>query len=188
MAFLSASRQAPQRRAALVALAVLNVAMGAPAYADPPLELAVKATYLYKLAPFVSWPGAAYVAPNGPLTICVQGVDPFGAVLDQAVGGQVVDGHPLAVRRLARLDAGSGCQSAYLAGGPAQSPAQALAAVDGAPVLTVTDDSRGGTARGIVHLLIDGGRVRFSIDAAQAERNGVAISSKLLVLAVAVKR
>ena len=92
------------------------------------------------------------------------------------------------MRRLARLDAGSGCQIAYLAGGPAQSPAQALAAVDGAPVLTVTDDSRGGTARGIVHLLIDGGRVRFSIDAAQAERNGVAISSKLLVLAVAVKR
>ena len=41
---------------------------------------------------------------------------------------------------------------------------------------------------GIVHLLIDGGKVRFSIDAGQADRNGVAISSKLLALAVAVKR
>jgi len=71
----------------------------------------------------------------------------------------------------------------------AQSLAQALQAVDGAPVLTVTDEGARGPGRGgIVRLLLDGGKVRFSIDAGQADRNGVAISSKLLALAVEVKR
>jgi len=180
-----AARRAPGARwAAAAAVAVL---LGAsPAGADN-LELAVKATYLYKLAPFVSWPPAAWSAPNAPLVICVQGVDPFGPLLDRATAGQVVGPHPVVVRRLARLEAGSGCQIAYVAGGPAQSQAQALAAVDTAPVLTVTDEMRGGP-KGIVHLLLDGGKVRFSIDAERAQQSGVAISSKLLALAVAVKR
>jgi hypothetical protein len=160
----------------------------APAWADPQLELAVKATYLYKLAPFVSWPGSAWPAPNAPLTICVQGADPFGPLLDRATAGQAVGPHPLAVRRLARLEPGSGCQIAYVAGGAAQSQSQALQAVEGAPVLTVTDEARGPGARGIVNLVLEGGKVRFSIDAVQADRNGVEISSKLLALAVAVKR
>jgi hypothetical protein len=178
-----------RRRAGLAGLAILSLAGVAPARAEPSLELAVKATYLYKLAPFVSWPAQAWAAPNAPLMICVQGADPFGPLLDQAVGGQAVAGHPVEVRRLARLDASSGCQIAFVAGGPGQSQAQALSAVSGAPVLTVTDDEgRGAEAKGIVHLLIDGGKVRFSIDAAQADHNGVAISSKLLALAVAVKR
>jgi YfiR/HmsC-like len=177
-----------RRRARLAGLAVLGLASAAPAQAEPSLELAVKATYLYKLAPFVSWPAQAWATPNAPLTICVQGADPFGPLLDQAVGGQAVAGHPVEVRRLARLEASSGCQIAFVAGGPGQSQAQALLAVSGAPVLTVTDEGRSGAAKGIVHLLIDAGKVRFSIDAGQADRNGVAISSKLLALAVAVKR
>jgi len=160
----------------------------APAQADTSLEVAVKATYLYKLAPFVSWPASVWAAPNAPLTICVQGADPFGPLLDRATAGQAVGPHPVMVRRLARLEAGSGCHIAYVAGGAAQSPAQALQAVDGAPVLTVTDQSRDGGPRGIVNLMLEGGKVRFSIDAAQADRNGVEISSKLLALAVAVKR
>jgi hypothetical protein len=175
-------------RAAAAALAMLSLQVGGAAGAGTgDLELAVKATYLYKLAPFVSWPAAAWTSPNAPLVICVQGSDPFGPMLDRATAGQAVGPHPVMVRRLARMDAESGCQIAYVAGGPAQSQAQALQAVEGTPVLTVTDEGRGGP-KGIVHLLLDGGKVRFSIDAARAQECGVGISSKLLALAVAVKR
>lgn len=175
-------------------LAVVACELGSSALAEAAraekgvLELTVKATYLYKLAPFVSWPPGAYAAPNAPLVICVQGADPFGVVLDRVTNGQAVGAHPVLVRRLAKLDPDFGCEIAYLAGGPAQSQAQALQAVEGQPVLTVTDEATGATARGIVHLRLEAGKVRFSIDAGQAEVNGVAISSKLLALAIGVKR
>jgi hypothetical protein len=194
MALLTVQRPRPPRpgpaslrRLALTAcVAIAGLGGAGQAWAES-LELAVKATYLYKLAPFVSWPAQAFGAPNAPLVICVQGADPFGPMLDRATEGQVVGTHPVAVRRVARLDASTGCHIAYVAGGPAQSQAQALQAVDGAPVLTVTDEGRS-AAKGIVQLRRDGGKVRFSIDAGQADRNGVAISSKLLALAVDVKR
>lgn len=162
--------------------------------ADPPPaegagpELAIKAAYLYRFAPFVSWPVGAYAWRRAPLVICVQGEDPFGPVLDRAAGGQRLGPHPVMVRRLARIEARSGCHIVYLAGGPGQSCAQALEALAGEPVLTVTDEARGAPAKGIVHLLRQGGKVRFSIDAGQAEAHGVAISSKLLALAVEVRR
>ena len=165
------------------------------AAADPPpaddsrRELAIKASYLYRLAPFVSWPVSVYAWRRAPLVICVQGHDPFGPILDRAAGGQRVGSHPVTVRRLVRIEPGSGCHIVYLAGGPGQSCIQALQVLAGEPVLTVTDEARGGArAKGIVHLLRQGGKVRFSIDTGQAEVNGVGISSKLLALAVEVKR
>lgn len=171
-------------RLAVVATAL---ALATPARAESgALELAVKATYLYKFAPFVTWPASA-AAPAAPLAICVQGADPFGPLLDRAVAGQSVGGHPVVVHRVPRLEPDQGCAIAYVSGSAAQSQAQALAAVEKAPVLTVTDAARG-PARGIIHLVLDGGKVRFAIDAARAEDAGIGISSKLLALSVGAKR
>src|SRR4051812_36383343 len=100
-----------------IAAGLALAALAAPARAQAPdLELAVKATYLYKLAPFVTWPAAALGSPDDPLVICIQGKDPFGAVVDRAVAGQRVGSHPIVVRRVARLDRASGCHIAYVAG------------------------------------------------------------------------
>jgi hypothetical protein len=55
-------------------------------------------------------------------------------------------------------------------------------------VLTVTDADGEGDDRGIVRLVLTNGRVRFAIDAAKAGECRLAISSKLLALAAAVKR
>jgi hypothetical protein len=181
-------RRLRPRLTCAMAAALTALAFGPARAGGGDLELAVKATYLYKLAPFVNWPPSAYAGPGAPLTICVQGADPFGPVLDRATSGQSVAGHPVVVRRMARIEPDSGCQIAYLSGGPAQSQAQALQALQGQPVLTVTDEARGPSPKGIVHLLLEGGKVRFAIDAGQADAGGVAISSKLLALAVAVKR
>lgn len=153
----------------------------------PPLELAVKAAYLAKFAPFVVWPRASFAAPNAPLVLCVQGDDPFDGMLDRLTTGETVGAHPVIVRRLQRLDADSGCQIVYLAGSSAQSAAAALKAVDGLPVLTVTDAEAGG-GKGIVHLVLIGGRVRFMIDAEKAAQSHLGVSSKLLALAVEVRR
>jgi hypothetical protein len=147
------------------------------------LEYAVKAAYLYKFAPFVEWPASAFASPTSPFNLCVLGEDPFGAALDQAVDGRRVGEHPAVVRRMKRVDAGSGCHILYLGASRAQTTAEALRSVQGAPVLTVAD--RGPASSGsIIQFVVRDNRVRFDIDAAAAAANRVAISSKLLSLSV----
>lgn len=160
-----------------------GVATGACA-ADLPIEYAVKASYLYKFAPFVQWPPAAFASATAPLSICIAGQDPFGSALAEAVRGQRVNGHPIAVRRVEAVRSGMGCQILFVGGGDTE---EDLRAVAHEPVLTVTDRSHGG-AGGMIQFVMIGGRVRFAVDEAAAQACGIEISSKLLGLAVSVNR
>lgn len=150
------------------------------------LENAVKATYLYKLAPFVQWPRA--VAPSADFNLCIAGNGPFGPLLDNAVRGQSVGGRPIAVRRFLTVANDSGCQIMYVAGSPAQSVAQILEVLRGTPVLTVTDGQSNPRDKGIINFVLVAGHVRFEIDEAAAAAGGLALSSKLVSLAVNERR
>jgi hypothetical protein len=181
-----AARPRGRRPPAWLLLALLLlIPLGGPRGED--LQPA-KANDLYMLARFVAWPAAAFPGPAAPFLICIQGPDPFQRRLDAAVAGQRIGEHPIAVVRLMKLDATSGCQIAYISGSAAQSRAAALEAVRAAPVLTVTDEIAGPAPRGIVHFVLNGGRVRFELDTRLAGMAGVTISSKLLALAVRVVR
>lgn len=151
----------------------------------PSLEYPVKATFLYKFGSFVEWPPAAFASPTAPFVVCIVGDDPFGPVLDRAAANERVGLHPVAVRRMAQVAAGPiPCHVLYTIGSKAQPAAEVLSAVRGAPILTVTDERRGDGARGIVHFVVRNNRVRFLIDGAASEENGLTISSKLMSLSV----
>jgi hypothetical protein len=149
------------------------------------IEYAVKAAYLYKFAPFVEWPPAAFSSASSPFQVCILGRDPFGASLDQVVSGQRVDEHRVVVRRLDRVDAASGCHVLYLGATTSQTAAEALRAVRGSPVLTVAESGRESGA--IIKFVVKDNRVRFDIDTAAAAANRVTISSKLLGMAMNVR-
>jgi hypothetical protein len=61
-----------------------------------------------------------------------------------------------------------------------------LDAARGIPVLTVTNQGQDGV-KGIVNLIVQENKVRFEIDDRAAMESGIAISSKLLNLAVRVR-
>lgn len=174
------------RRAALLALMTVTVS-GTPGWtqASAP-EAAVKATYLYKFAPFVRWPTSAFASQSSPFYLCVLGDDPFGAVLGQAVSGQTLEGRPMAVRRLRGGEGAAGCHILYLGDSGGRASAQALRNVKGAPVLTVAGQSQAAPGT-VIQFMVRNGRVRFDIDTAAATANGVTISSKLLSLAVSAR-
>jgi hypothetical protein len=173
-------------RVLLAALQLLLIATAAAWAQNASLEWPIKATYLYKIASFVDWPPEALGPPDAPVPLCIVGDDPFGELLDRAVADARVAQHPLVVRRLPTVGRGSGCRILYAAGSRAQPAAAILAAVQGEPVLTVTDAALGGTG-GIVHFLVLDNRVRFDIDAVATAENRLAISSKLLSLAVNIR-
>src|SRR6185437_776991 len=63
---------------------------------DRSLEYAVKATYLYKFAPF---------------DICIVGDSSFADLVANGIAGQRVEGgHALAVRRVTTIEQENGCQ------------------------------------------------------------------------------
>ena len=98
-------------------------------------------------------------SPDGNFTDCVVGNDPLGAVLDRAVAGQQVDGHPITIRHLASVTGNSGCTVMFVTGSDAQQVAAALAAVRGVAVLTVTDGATDPAAKGVINFVIHDGPV-----------------------------
>jgi len=163
--------------------------LAAPAAFAQANEQAVKAAFIPKFSRYVDFPAPAQPGAGQPYYLCVIGRDPFGSLIDKAAATEVVDGHPIAVRRFANTDAGAvaGCHIAFLAGANDRATAAMIEALRRQPTLTVTD-ARSGRARGMIHFTIVGGRVRFHIDQAAAAQRGIAISSRLLALALDVKQ
>jgi len=177
-------------RTAPAVLAALSIALahGAATAADESLEYAVKAAYLYKFGSFVEWPATAFISSTSPFRLCIVGEDPFGSILDKAVSGQQVGTRSIEVRRLKSVGRDSGCQILYIGVSEAPRFGQIIEALRGSSVLTVSDGRAPGTAAGIIQFVIKDDRVRFDIDEVAAEQNGLAISSKLMSLALNVKR
>lgn len=172
------------RRIGFVLLAVLTLIGGGAASAqDRSLEFAVKATYLYKFAPFVGWPSDVFISTASPFDICVLGDSGFARLVADGVAGQTIDARPFAVRSLSSVDDAAQCQIVFVGGADR---AAALAALRGKPVLTVTDAGDGG-GHGVINFVLVNDRVRFEIDLAEAADHHLTISSKLLSLAVSVQ-
>lgn len=177
---------------ATCALAAALLLSCATLFARPPrpdvsLEYAVKATYLYKLAPFVNWPPGTFKSPAAPFDICLLGHDPFGGFLEKAVAGRKLGTHPFRVRKLSAVAGAPGCRIVFIGAMRASKVREALRAFSGKPVLTVTDSGDPGSSGSIVQFVLDHGHVRFEIDNTAAVHNHLVISSKLLGLALTVK-
>jgi hypothetical protein len=166
----------------LIGLVAAMLLQPTPARAQP-TDLSVKAAFLPRFVRYVTWPVAAMPKGSDPFVLCVIGNDPFGNQLDQAAASQLVDGRHIAVRRLNLAAEAGACQVAFVGGNRLDQ----MGLLAGRPMLTVTDGSGGGQ-RGVIDFVVSGGRVRFFIDNASAQRRGLSISSRLLALALAVRQ
>lgn len=180
--------KAVSRRHAVLRLLALRLLLilVAPTHAQSEpesLEYAIEATFLLKFLPFVTWRDPL---PPDSFTICTVGSSPIAPLLRQAAVGQKVEQRPVVVRQLDSAVVASGCQEMFVAGSDAQPVSAALAAVRGAPVLTVTNGQTDAAAKGIINFVLSNGHVRFEIDLAAAAANGITISSKLLSIAINV--
>lgn len=165
------------RNRLLLAITLAPVAI----FAAEPVEYAVKAAYLTKFGIYIEWPDAP--SPDSALNLCVVGEDPFGRALDSAAANQQPVTRPIAVRRMKTATRESGCHILYI-GGSDPAAAQVIDSLRGSPVLTVSDARDSGA---VINFVIQDNRVRFEIDEAAAVQNKLALSSKLLSLAVNVK-
>lgn len=181
----------PDRRGFCLGTAGLaaGVAGARPAHPAQHADLAaaVKATYLHKFAPFVKWPDGAFESAGSPYEVCVIGDPGFEDLVRRAVAGQVVGGRHFRVEAPTSVEGASHCHILYFGPAGFAPAADVLVALRGRPVLTVTDAAFGAPS-GVIHFVLEAGRVRFEIDARMAQLNGIEISSRVLELALRVKR
>lgn len=156
--------------------------MSVPARAQSAsLESAVKATFVTKFAPFVSWPPTSFPLPGSSFNICLLGSDAVSDLIEQAAAGQSIEDRPIVAHHVVGNASFSACQILYVAKTETNA-AQALAASKGVPILTVTD-AEGANTRGIINFVVVDNHVRFDIDDSEAARSNLTISSKMLALA-----
>lgn len=163
----------------LLALLLLAAAAGrAPAQA--PSEYQLKAVFLFNFAQFVEWPAAALADPKESLVIGVLGEDPFGALLDETIRQEAVNGHPLAVRRFKDVAEIDRCHILFISRSEAGRLTAVLAALRGRSILTV-GDTEGYALRGVmIRFISEKNRIRFRINLDAARAAGLVVSSKLL--------
>ncbi|NEV63978.1 YfiR/HmsC family protein [Thiorhodococcus minor] len=157
------------------------------AYAyEPAVDVELRASFLVNFALFIHWPSSAFDAPSAPLRYCVLGNAALSASLGQALVKERASGRPLRLADARGAAQWRRCHLLYIDHRAAELAPRVLAAVEGAPVLTVGDTEglvQEGAMVSLVHL---GGRLRPLINPAAAERVGIRISSKLLRIATLV--
>jgi hypothetical protein len=157
-------------------LALVLVA-GVPVHAqEVSLEYQLKAAYLFNFLKFVEWPPDG---ESGPFTLCVAGRNPFGDVLTETLRNETVNARALTTRVIVRPD--SGCRVVFLPQGTAPTPY--LRAARGSPILTVGEAPGFIAQGGIINFVREEGTIRFQINAREAARAELRISSHLLRLA-----
>jgi hypothetical protein len=174
--------------AGLAALCTIATGGLATAAENEPLEFVVKAAYLAKFGLYVEWPNTAFSSASSAFNLCVVGEDPFGAALDKAAANQRIGNRAIVVRRLKTVERDSGCHVLYISSADRRSIRQVVETVHGSNVLVVSDAASQAAVGSIINFIIKDNRVRFDIDEEAAAKNGLTISSKLLGLALNVKR
>jgi hypothetical protein len=141
----------------------------------------VKAAYLLNFAKFVEWPEGAVSEVN--LHFCTLGSSAVADELDATIRGKAIDGHPIDVRRLDKVEEANNCHLVYLAATAGKQQKKLLEMGKGRPMLLVGDGGAFASAGGTIGFVIEKGRVLFEINVKSADESRLKISSRLLALA-----
>ena len=143
----------------------------------------VEAAYLYNFGRFVRWPEDH---SHGPLLICVAGQRSFAQILTRLVSDENIAGRPLDGRLLSHREKPQDCSILFISAADRDQMEDLLRSIAGRQVLTVSDIPDFLAHGGVIQFLPMQSHVRFSINLASANRNGLDLSSELLKVAVSV--
>jgi hypothetical protein len=102
-------------------------------------------------------------------------------VLDEALKGRLIGGHPLVAMRITEVT--RGCHMLFVTGAERKRLPVILDQLDSRSVLTVGEDDAFTEDGGMISLALEGERVRFGINSRMTDRCGLKVSARLLSLA-----
>lgn len=146
------------------------------------VEYQVKAAFICKFGNYIEWPAQALGPPGEPFRIGVLGSE---VVLDEfrrTAPACSVAGHAVEVLRLSGPALPDDLRAVFVTRAQAAQAGAVLAAAQGRPVLTITEQE-GGPAVGIINFVLVDAKVRFDILLPPAVQSGIKISVRLLGVA-----
>jgi hypothetical protein len=183
-----ATRTIPLVPGLALAASMAVAAHGADSRAEP-LELQVKAAFLYNFAKFVEWPSVAgSTGANSSLTFCVFGDEALFSALTQSLVGKTINGRTLTARQAEGPQHAQRCDIAFIGAAEKKRMDEALDAFAGAGVLSISDLNQFARHGGMIEITRKTDKFGFVVNIDAVNRNGLRISSKLLQLAELVHR
>lgn len=168
---------------ALVCLLVQLMAPGA-LHARTLSEPELKAAFIYNFVQFTTWP-SGLLAQAEALNICVRPNAPVALAL-ATLSGKMVHGLPLVVTAVTeeRLP---NCHVLFVEAADIALLKKVSGIPIPLPILTLADLPDSSTTEPMIRLSLDGKRIVFDVNASEARRSRLAISSRVLALARSVK-
>ena len=180
------SRAVMRLGAAPLMVLVLMWSYSAGLYAQTARETAtgVKVGYIYNFLRYVSWPQEA-LGEKDPLVVAIVDDRELATELSRAVADRTLDGRPLAVRRALDAAGARGAHVVFVAGN-SDSRLREISAAAG-PVLIITEADKALDHGSVINFVEMGGRIRFEVSVVAAQQRRLAISSRMLAVALNVR-
>ena len=150
-------------------------------------ESRIKAAYLYQFGRYVEWPAKAFPNSQSPFVIAVLKTDPIVADLEQIAESKRIQDRPIRVQQFSSPGDVPACHILYLS--PSLAPeaqAEIIRRLARHGTLLVGDSQAFINWGGVVRFTVEENKVRIYIARKAAEREGLAISAKLLQVASVV--
>lgn len=146
----------------------------------------VKAAFLFHFGGYVDWPEA--VSKRERFVIGVLGANTVADELERIAPGRSIEGKPVAVRRLRTAEDIADAQIVFIGKDEAARLSSIAKSLRGRPILLVSEADGGLQLGAAINFRISERRVRFEASLPHAARAGLALSSRLLSVAMRVEK
>jgi hypothetical protein len=161
------------------------VAMIPARSADLYQETAVKAAFLYRFTGYVEWPRDN--VKSHFFTIAVLGSNRVSSELQRVLEGRTIKDRQARVKLVRSASQALDSQVLYVGSEFDGDLFAVTRALEGKPILVVTDDSHGLDVGATISFVLIDRRVRFDVSLPAAQEAGLKISSELLGVAASVR-
>ncbi len=156
---------------------------------DQQREYNVKSVFLYSFGRYVTWPESAFDSQTSAFTIGVLGETPVVKALGQIAAKRRINERNITVKSLRSISELDGCHIVFVSQRvDSQTQLELLQTVANKPVLVVGESPGYAEEGASISFVIEGSAVRFKINRAVAQQNGLAMNAKLLRLGKLVQR
>lgn len=151
-------------------------------------EERIKGVFLYKFLSYVEWPLRAFARDDAPYIIGIMNADNIADELSKISAGRKLNGRAVIIKKLRAEDSLNEIHVLFIGGPQTDRMRQSIKQAQRQPLLVVTEASDALAQGSMINFRVVDDRVRFEISVEAAEKAGLKISSRLLAIAISVKK